>query len=291
MDKKRCFALLATLVLLIIPHVAVAQEKIDRDDPESWTWVVDKEFPGYTHLVIESASMKRKIGLNVFLPPSYETSSDRRYPVVYYLHGASGSESSVFEFGDVVRRGIREGRLAETIYVFPNGGHYSGYRDWPDKNLKAETWIISELIPYIDDHYRTIDAREGRALSGWSMGGGGSLRFATKYPEMFCAAATISAAVGYRVPEEERTVNNLRTNADKLRGRTGLFMVIGEEDFLYKGYPPLLAELDKQKIDYELITEPGVDHNLGKMKELFGDQIAEFLNRQLAGSGGEAAQK
>ena len=172
MRKSLClFLILLASISRVSPLIAEEHKKIDRDDPESWTWVVEKDFPGYTHLVLESASMKRKMGVNLFLPPSYESSADRRYPVVYYLHGATGTESSVYDLGDVVQRGLREGRLAETIYVFPNAGHYSGYRDWPDKNIKAETWIIAELIPYIDAHYRTIDAREGRALCGWSMGG------------------------------------------------------------------------------------------------------------------------
>ena len=277
---KKLLPLILLSLLSALP--LIAQEKPDRDDPETWTWVVEKDFPGYTHLVLESDSMQRKIGVNLYLPPSYESSPDRRYPVVYYLHGATGTEGSVYDLGSVVQRGIRQGRLEETIYVFPNAGHFSGYRDWPDKNIKAETWIISELIPYIDTNYRTINSRDGRALSGWSMGGGGSLRFLTKYPEMFCAAATFSAAIGYRIPEEITTVHNLRKNAEKLRGRIGIFMVVGEEDRLFDLYEPLIAELDKQKLEYKFITAPGVPHDLGKMKELYADQLVEFLNSHLA---------
>ena len=98
------------------------------------------------------------------LPNQYDASPDRRYPVVYYLHGAGGSESSSREFAWAVKQGIADGAIDEVIYIFPNGGHYGGYRDWDDGSVMAETWIIKELIPRIDSTYRTIASRNGRAL-------------------------------------------------------------------------------------------------------------------------------
>src|SRR5690606_26202249 len=100
---------------------------------------------------IWSDSMQRMVGYNIYLPPSYHTDSTRRYPVIYFLHGASGDESMDAAVSHVLDDGIRAGVLEEAIMVAPNGGQYSGYRDRVSDNVMAETWIIKELIPTIDE--------------------------------------------------------------------------------------------------------------------------------------------
>ena len=78
--------------------------------------------------------------------------------------------------------------------VFVNGGTDSMYCDYADGTVMPETCIIKELIPYIDNNYRTVALREGRALEGFSMGGFGAVRFAFKYPQLFCAVRSFSGA-------------------------------------------------------------------------------------------------
>ena len=69
----------------------------------------------------------------------------------------------------------------------PNGGKTTMYKDSYDGKYMGETNIIRELIPHIDGTYRTIAARYGRCIEGFSMGGRGSTRLAMKYPDMFCS--------------------------------------------------------------------------------------------------------
>src|SRR5215510_10467968 len=83
--------------------------------------------------------------------------------------------------------GIRSGKLPPMILVLPNGGKSTMYKDSYDGKYMGETNIIRELIPHIDSTYRTIAAREGRCIEGFSMGGRGSTRLAMKYPDMFCS--------------------------------------------------------------------------------------------------------
>ncbi len=106
--------------------------------------------------------------------------SKDRYPVVYYFHGLGGNESTSANFAPYVHRAITERLVAPMTYVFVNGGQASGYFDWADGPVMAETMIIKELIPHLDAKYRTIAAREGRGLAGFSMGGGGAVRLALK---------------------------------------------------------------------------------------------------------------
>ena len=277
--------MLAFAATLATTAFAQDAQEIDRNDPETWQWVVPEQIEGVIHDTLVSPSMRREVGFNVYLPPSYANDDTTRYPVVYYLHGASGTErAGAMEFMYTVRDAIRDGRIGDVIYVFPNGGHYSGYRDWDNANVKAETWIIRELIPHIDATYRTIARREGRALCGWSMGGGGSIKFLVKYPDMFCAAATMSAAVGGKESRNgETSVYDYATqHADQLRGKTGIFMVVGEEDNLFERHGPFLDHLDLLGIACAFKTLPEVGHNLGTVKERFGDEIAQMLAKHYA---------
>lgn len=184
----------------------------------------------------------------------------------------------------LVRSLVAEGEIGEVIYVFPNGGHFSRYRDWPDENVKAESLIISELIPHIDRTYRTIDRREGRALSGWSMGGDGALRFAFKYPELFCAAGTISAAIDWGVEsgETDSIFVHSRDNADAIRGRIGIYLSVGTEDRLYEAHQRLTPHLDRFEIDYEYRSVENTGHNLGEMNRMCQEQLLRFLDAQYA---------
>lgn len=269
-----------------IPHCAEAQRPRVKWNapPEDWHWSIPEKIGGMVHGTVDSQSMKRKVGYNIYLPPSYKSSSGKRYPVVYYLHGASGSELSAYELGDVVRRLIKQEKIGDVIYVFPNGGHFSKYRDWDKGNVKAETLIIRELIPHIDKTYRTIAKREGRALSGWSMGGDASLRFVFKYPEMFCAAATMSAAIDWGAGRGniDTIFAHSKKNVEKVRNKAGLMMVVGEKDGLSRSHKRLVSHLDGLKIKYSFETHPGVGHNLGAIKKKSGEAIVLMLAKHYA---------
>ena len=133
----------------------------------------------------------------VYLPPSYETDKDRRYPVVYNLHGYTSTAKNNVDYLGLpgsADRAIAAG-AAEMVLVFPDamtvhGGAMYGSSvtvgDW-------EAFIAEDLTRYIDSHYRTIAGRKSRGLSGHSMGGYGTLRIGMKYPEVYGALYPMSA--------------------------------------------------------------------------------------------------
>src|SRR5436190_13739307 len=125
----------------------------------------------------------------VFLPPSYASDRNRRYPVVYALHGYSiGAEQWTQEIHvpqtleGAFARGARE-----MIVVLPdsktvhNGSMYSSSVTTGD----FETFIARDLVAYMDAHYRTIPARDSRGLVGHSMGGYGATRIGMKHADVF----------------------------------------------------------------------------------------------------------
>jgi len=133
----------------------------------------------------------------VYLPPSYRTSPQRRYPVVYYLHGYTATaEAYVKSLGlpDSADRAIAAG-AREMIVVLPDaftkydGSMYSNSPttgDW-------ETFIAQDLTAAIDKRYRTIATRDGRGLAGHSMGGYGTVRIGMKQPAAFAALYAMSS--------------------------------------------------------------------------------------------------
>ncbi len=279
----RCF-LIALLFFFSVSALHAQQRKRVRWNapPEEWFWVDDQPVAGATHHTLHSEAMNRDVGYNIYLPPSYETDKQRRFPVVYFFHGASGSERSDAD-PSMIRRLIREGKIGEVIYVYPNGGHFSRYRDWSDPraNVKSETFIIKELIPHIDASYRTLATRQGRALSGWSMGGDASLRFAFKYPEMFCAAGTFSAAIDWGAEGDDCIFAYSRKHVEQIRDRIGIYMVVGEDDRLFAPHKRLVPHLKQLKIDHTFESVPKVGHNLGLMKQHKAEAVALWLDEQL----------
>jgi enterochelin esterase-like enzyme len=124
----------------------------------------------------------------VVLPPSYGSEPDRRYPVVYYLHGFAIDGRNFYNFmrvPEAVAANAAEGR--EFIVVVPDtltkmGGSMYGASVTTGDFRK---FIATDLVEYIDSKYRTIATREGRGLAGHSMGGHGTLVVGMTYPEMF----------------------------------------------------------------------------------------------------------
>ena len=140
-------------------------------------------------VVIESPAMGRPWPALVCLPPSYGLEPERRFPVLYLLHGAKGEHSSWLRSTPLARLlGTRD-----LIVVCPNGRVYGWYVDSQYRpNSNVETHIVKELIPYVDREFRTDPRREARAIAGYSMGGHGALTLAAKHPELFSSASSLS---------------------------------------------------------------------------------------------------
>jgi len=110
----------------------------------------------------------------IYLPPGYESAAERRYPVVYWLHGLGGDQRSGAAFVTRLNLAIRNGRAPAMIAVLVNGMRDSFYCDSRDGRWPVESVIVKELIPHIDRTYRTLARREARAMEGYSMGGYGA---------------------------------------------------------------------------------------------------------------------
>ncbi|HEX8495123.1 MAG TPA: alpha/beta hydrolase family protein [Pyrinomonadaceae bacterium] len=125
----------------------------------------------------------------VLLPSDYATSS-RRYPVLYLLHGLTGNENDWWTLSNLAQYAARY----HLIIVTPGVGDSWYANSATDPDARYEDAIILDLIPHVDSRYRTMAAREGRAIAGLSMGGLGAMKFALRYPHLFAFAASFSGA-------------------------------------------------------------------------------------------------
>jgi enterochelin esterase-like enzyme len=139
--------------------------------------------------------------VSIYLPPSYATERNRRYPVIYLLHGYTdsddlwfGSKPHFINVPKVTDQALASGGTREMIIVMPNA--YTAYQgsmyssspttgDWED-------FITHDLVSYIDSHYRTIPEAASRGLSGHSMGGYGTVRIGMKNPDVFSSLYILS---------------------------------------------------------------------------------------------------
>lgn len=134
----------------------------------------------------------------IYLPPSYAKDRNRRYPVVYFLHGYGiGAERywEMMKVPEAADKDIAGGSAKEMILVHPdaftlyNGSMYSSSPttgDW-------ETFVAEDLVKYVDSHYRTIPNRMSRGLAGHSMGGYGTMRIGMKRPDVFSSLYAMSS--------------------------------------------------------------------------------------------------
>ena len=231
--------------------------------------------------------MDVEVGYNLYLPPDYDApkNKNRRYPVLYWLHGMNQSESTDQYPAQFLDDAIRAKTIEPMIVIYGSGGQRTYYTDNPDVNSRSETAIIDELIPHVDATYRTNATRNQRAVAGMSMGGFGALKFAFKHPELFSSVTAF--APGLRDPESfakerpdilQRIFNNdprqyeanhpamwLQQNLKQIKNNLPISIYVGTKDPLLPGSQAIHRLLEELKVDHTYQEFDGIDHNLIKL--------------------------
>jgi S-formylglutathione hydrolase FrmB len=250
-------------------------------------------------LQVPSAAMGRDIPVTVMLPDGYESSGDRRYPVVYMLHGAGDNHTT---FADATgRKGVDEHGF---IGVCPDGEKRSWWYDSPVKpRWKYETFVSSELVKWVDVNYRTIADRTGRAITGGSMGGHGACWIGFRHKDRFGAVGNIYGGVdvrrhtwGWKPWGLEECLgpyaadkglwdrHMVVTEAEKLKnGDIELLTVVGTGDFFLKDNRALHEILARNKVAHLHLEVRGSDDTRSSHTHPFRRAAAETVFRFFAG--------
>ena len=231
----------------------------------------------------------------VYLPDGYDASAPRRYPVIYYLHGGTGSQREVAWLIPRLHAAIESGEMDPVILVAPQALPIGWYVNANESDPKVVSGpicdvMIHDLIPYIDSTYSTIASPAGRGIEGFSMGGRGALALAFSYPELFGAVSSIAGAVVDWEEEPlqralECTFGDINDpfsriyfdawhpktaacrNARAIReGDMKVRMWVGDRDRLYdENGNHITARFDRLLnrlgIEHTLTIVPGADHN------------------------------
>ncbi|WP_018479542.1 alpha/beta hydrolase [Pontibacter roseus] len=229
-------------------------------------------------LLIQSPSMQKTLKAGVVTPDSYKKKKNGPYPVLYLLHGYSGNFSNWLRVPpqkDLLQTMADKYQL---IIVTPDGGFGSWYYDSPvDKSSQYETFITQELRQEIEGKYRTVQERKGRFISGLSMGGHGALYLATRHPELYLAAGSMSGSLNVSgidrknlLPSIEAVLGPKDKNQQLYEAnsvvhmvpqikQSGLHLIIdcGVDDFLLEDNRELHRRLVYEKVPHEYIERPG----------------------------------
>ena len=243
---------------------------------------------------LKSSLMGREMPYRVILPTGYSSRGEERFPVIYLLHGLTGSYSNWTELTSL---GIYA-QAYKVIIVTPEGGNGWYTDSVANPSDKFESYIIQELIPEIEKKYRAIPARDKRAIAGLSMGGYGALKFGLKHPDKFVIAGSFSGALGAASFTEKEIPGAIGKTIDGIFGPAGsetrmsndifgmirsmtpermkampfLYLDCGTEDFLFTNNRQFVDLLVEKKVPHEFRQLPGA-HNW----KYWGKQVQEFL--------------
>jgi len=239
---------------------------------------------GVETIQFKSKLTGKTLPYNVLLPPGYALPESRTqsFPVLYLLHGLTGHYSDWLS-----RTKLKEYAALYRIIIITPEGNDGWYTDAAlVAEDKYESYILQELIPDVENRFRTIKGREGRAIAGLSMGGYGALKFGIKHPDKFIFAASMSGALDAATRADEyaraeweavrvsirqtfgaadspvRADNDLHKlvrnlSAERLAQLPFLYLDCGTEDHLIAANREMAAILFERKIPHEFRQLPG----------------------------------
>lgn len=237
----------------------------------------------YDNLSVPSKILKMDRKYAVYLPANYETSA-RAYPVLYLLHGAGDDQTGWVQFGEVQHiadKAIADGLATEMIIVMPdaNTGTRGYFNDVRGK-WNYEDFFFQEFMPFIEKTYKIKTEKRFRAIAGLSMGGGGTLMYALRHPELFSSACPLSAAVGSVDLKDAETrlkrtlpdateaeiktyfdtqngINLVNNISDANKKAVKWYIDCGDDDFLYEMNSLLHIAMRKKEIPHEFRIREG----------------------------------
>ncbi|MBE0679997.1 MAG: esterase family protein [Bacteroidales bacterium] len=241
-------------------------------------------------LTFHSSILNMERQYSLYLPAGYDD-NNRSYPVLYLLHGGGGDHTTWIQSGEVqvlADKTMAEGRATPMIIVMPNAkAKIKGYYNYIKGGFNYEDFFFQELIPHIEKTYRVRTKSRFRAVAGQSMGGGGTIFYALHHPEMFSAAAPLSAVTeswnrndltdklqrnnisgyskdqfeayyrSYSIPEIIAAADTSELNS--LRN-IRWYISCGDDDYLYEGNCLMHITFRKAEIPHEFRVKDGA-HN------------------------------
>ena len=222
-----------------------------------------------------SPSRGETINFIIYTPPGYEE-DDKQFPVLYFLHGRGGNHflywgsiSQVIpeaggDAGAWISELINNEIIPPMIIVTPDDA--DGF--WGQDN---DIMVTDELINHIDTNWRTIPNRTGRAIEGFSMGGMGASRYASRHADLYCSTIIMAA------PHVEELIPDWEQNRREIiRKDLNVRLVVGNEDRQLEPMQVLHRSLNSQVISHQFDIVSDVGHNVGELYNRAGIEGLRF---------------
>jgi putative tributyrin esterase len=284
------------LLLLVL---SLASASVHAQAPQAGTTVVSgSEIQRRTFF---SAALQRAVPYQIVLPTQYSM-SQRRYPVLYLLHGWQGDETNWIQLTHL----LAVASHYPLIIVLPRAENSWYVNSATIPKDRFGDFLSGDLISEVEQHFRTIASQDGRAIAGLSMGGYGAVLMALRHPGVFSFVGGISSAfdgpsgIEGVMPQlkpstdaaygEKDSITRRENNVDLLLARSApgsvpyLFLECGTADPLLESNRRVVRELQQQGMAYEYHELPGAhtwsfwDQSLPTMLEALANHL--HLERQ-----------
>lgn len=276
------------VILTLIPLLCWGQEQFPKGQ------IVVERFTSEALKNIGGENTTRRI--TIYLPPDYDKTTNR-YPVIYYLHGFTWSDSLQIvsdHFDQLLDKAIATGKIRPVIVVMPN--HHTLYRGsiYTNSTLTGNwaDFTAKELVQYIDKKYRTINSRSGRGITGHSMGGYGSIKLGMMFPEVFSSVYALSpGSLGFLKELGPSSVAYKNAQSTKTREeliQDNLFLsnyvvALGRAFSPNPNKPPFYADLPFTYIDEKLVIDYKILEQWNKNSPIeMADSYVDNLKRLTA---------
>ncbi len=202
----------------------------------------------------------------VYLPPGYDE-SDKKYPVIYFLHGFTGNHEMLKPMADILDFAIETQRIRPFLLIIPDekttydGSFYSNsevFGNWED-------FTAYDLVEYMDKNYRTIADKNSRGITGHSMGGYGALKIAMHHPDIFSSVYALSPGALAIVREYGPNSNtykdfaNVKTEADLAKNYfCKVIVAFGKSWSPNPNKPPFYCDVPFEYVNDEIIVHQDI---------------------------------
>jgi poly(3-hydroxybutyrate) depolymerase len=255
--------------------------------------------------ILGSAAAGRPVSFHLYLPSAYHAEPERRFPVLYWLHGSGPGVLGVPPLANYFHAAMEAGVIPPMIVVFPNGLPDGMWCDSKDGQTPMESIVMDDLIPFVDATLRSLATREGRIIEGFSMGGYGAGRLGLKYPDHFRAFSMIGAGplqldllednpdlrpiearerifakvfggdLGYFEAQSPWRLAEEAQAMDRLEG-IRIRQLVGSDDFVLEANQALHQHLLSLGIGHEYREIAGVGHNVLAVLQALGGENWAF---------------
>lgn len=221
-----------------------------------------------TYAFYHSNTLDLERPLLIYTPAEYAENPDKKYPVLYLIHGMTDTQETWYKVGRmnyILDNLIAEGKAEPMIVVMPyanampalmkkNPGMQMDMRNLMGTDQFTNE-MLNEIIPFTEKNYRVKTDRESRAIAGFSLGGRQTLGCGLKHPELFAYVCPMAPAIFAQGMEQD--FENTYAPAEQLRTLKLLWVGCGKEDSLYPGSQALVKLLKKNKVPCENLYTSG----------------------------------